>query len=174
MSNFPIWIPGTPIPQGSKSAGKRGKTVVMWDANRNLKPWRQTMTAHLAAWTALSAGAWEPFDGPLIVDATFWIPRPARPKFTLPATPADLDKYQRALGDSMTDSGLIKDDARITTWHARKRYAEPGREGITIHDIRTDTTPAPSIAPGSCCPECGHYDPEDKEDTDGTHAHVEA
>lgn len=27
---------------------------------------------------------------------------------------------------------------RITTWHARKRYAEPGAEGITIYDIRKD------------------------------------
>ena len=27
---------------------------------------------------------------------------------------------------------------RITTWHARKRYADEGREGITIHAIRED------------------------------------
>lgn len=136
MSNFPIWIPGVPIPQGSKTAGKRGKTVVMWDANhRKLKPWRETMTTHLIAWTTLAGGAWEPYDGPLVVDVTFWIPKPDRPKFTLPATPADLDKYQRALGDSMTDSGLIRDDARITTWHARKRYGAPG---VTIHAIQAD------------------------------------
>ena len=28
---------------------------------------------------------------------------------------------------------------RITTWHARKRYADEGCEGITIHTIKADT-----------------------------------
>lgn len=136
MSSFPIFIPGTPVPQGSKSVSPTGHA---YEANRKLRPWRQTMAAHLIAWTATHGGAFERYDGPLLIDVTFWIPKPQKPKYTLPATPADLDKYQRALGDAMTQSGLIKDDARITTWHARKRYAEPGREGITIHDIYTDT-----------------------------------
>ena len=136
MSHFPIFIPGTPIPQGSKVATRTGH---MREANPKLRPWRQTMATHLTAWTGTWFGAWEPYDGPLLVDVTFWIPRPKRPKYTLPATPADLDKYQRALGDALTQSGLIKDDARITTWHARKRYADEGREGITIHDIKEDT-----------------------------------
>lgn len=135
MSHFPIHIPGTPIPQGSKSATRTG---VMYEANPKLRPWRATMTTHLTAWTGTWFGAWEPYDGPLLVDVTFWIPRPKRPMFQLPATPADLDKYQRALGDALTQSGLIKDDARITTWCARKRYAAEGREGITIYDIRED------------------------------------
>ena len=134
MTEFPIWIPGTPIPQGSKSVTRTG---VMFEANRHLKPWRETMSHALTAWTGTWFGAWEPFDGPLFVDVTFYVPRPKRPKFELPATPADLDKYQRALGDAMTTSGLIRDDARITTWHARKRYSET--PGIEIHNIREDT-----------------------------------
>lgn len=138
MSTFPIFIPGEPVPQGSKNVSRTGHA---YEANRNLRPWRQTMAAHLVAWIATHHGAFERYDGPLLVDVTFWIPKPQKPKYTLPATPADLDKYQRALGDALTESRVIKDDARITTWWARKRFAAPGREGITIHDIRTDTEP---------------------------------
>lgn len=134
MTKFPIFISGTPIPQGSKSVTKTG---VMFESNNRLKPWRETMSNALTAWTGTWFGAWEPYDCPLVVDVTFWIPRPKRPKFELPATPADLDKYERALGDSMKTSGLIVDDARITTWHARKRYSD--NPGITIYDIREDT-----------------------------------
>lgn len=134
MSGFPIFIAGTPVPQGSKSATRTG---VMFEANPKLRPWRAVMTAHLTAWTGTWFGAWEPLDGPLLVDVTFWMPRPQRPKFHHPAVKPDADKLCRALGDSMTDSGLIKDDARITTWHARKRYSDT--PGITIHDIREDT-----------------------------------
>ena len=133
MTEFPIWIPGTPIPQGSKSVTRTG---VMFEANRHLKPWRETMSHTLTAWTGTWFGAWEPYDGPLFVDVTFWMPRPKRPKYSLPAVKPDADKLCRALGDAMTTSGLIRDDARITTWHARKRYGDT--PGIAIHDISED------------------------------------
>lgn len=136
MSTFPIFIPGTPRPQGSKSVNRR--TGYMFEANPSLKAWRAAMAGHLAAWTGTWFGAWEPYDGPLVVDVTFWMPRPQRPTYSLPAVKPDADKLCRALGDAMTEARLIKDDARITAWQARKRYAEPGREGITIHSIHTD------------------------------------
>ena len=133
MTGFPIFIPGTPIPQGSKSVTRTG---IMFEANNRLKPWRETMSNAFTAWTATFQGTWEPFDGPLAVDVTFWMPRPQRPKYSLPAVKPDADKLCRALGDAMTTSGLIADDARITTWHARKRYSDT--PGIAIHDISED------------------------------------
>lgn len=133
MTSFPIWIPGTPIPQGSKSVTRTG---VMFEANNKLRPWRETMSNALTAWTGTWFGAWEPYDGPLFVDVTFNMPKPKRPKYSLPAVKPDADKLCRALGDAMTTSGLINDDARITTWHARKRYSDT--PGITIHTIRED------------------------------------
>ena len=133
MTEFPIWIPGTPVPQGSKSVTRTG---VMFESNPRLKPWRETMSHTLTAWTGTWFGAWEPYDGPLHVDVTFWMPRPKRPKYSLPAVKPDADKLCRALGDAMTTSGLITDDARITTWHARKRYSD--QPGIEIHLIEED------------------------------------
>ena len=108
----------------------------MFESNNKLKPWRETMSNALTAWTATFSGAWEPFDGPLFVDVTFHMPQPKRPKYSLPAVKPDCDKLERALGDAMTTSGLIRDDARITTWHARKRYSDT--PGIEIHTIRED------------------------------------
>lgn len=129
MSGYPIWIPGTPIPQGSKNVSRSGHA---YESNRRLRPWRATCEARLREW----AGGAEPLDGPLAVDATFQMPRPKRPRWTLPAVKPDADKLQRALGDAMTAAGLIADDARITTWHVRKRYGDPG---ILIHSITPDT-----------------------------------
>ena len=133
MTEFPIIIPGIPIPQGSKSVTRTG---IMFEANNKLRPWRETMSNALTAWTGTWFGAWEPYDGPLFVDVTFNMPEPKRQKYSLPAVKPDADKLCRALGDAMTTSGLINDDARITTWHARKRYSDT--PGITIHAIRED------------------------------------
>ena len=38
----------------------------------------------------------------------------------------------RALGDALTMAGVIKDDARITTWHATKTYHPQGWTGAHI------------------------------------------
>lgn len=134
-ADFPIWIPGIPRPQGSKSVNRR--TGVMFEANPETRAWRASCARHLELWAGTYFGAWEPFDGPLLVDVTFVMPEPKRPSFAEPAVKPDLDKLQRALGDALTVAQIIKDDARITTWHARKRYGEPG---VRIHDIRKDRT----------------------------------
>ncbi|HCG2982404.1 RusA family crossover junction endodeoxyribonuclease [Corynebacterium striatum] len=49
-----------------------------------------------------------------------------------PSTPPDADKLCRALGDALTMAGVIKDDARITTWHATKKYHPQGWTGAHI------------------------------------------
>ena len=134
MTEFPIIIPGECIPQGSKSVNR--KTGHMFEANGRLKAWRKGAGVALDQYIGTWFGAWEPYDGPLFVDVTFWMPRPKRPKYSLPAVKPDADKLCRALGDAMTTSGLIRDDARITTWHARKRYSDT--PCIAIHSISED------------------------------------
>src|SRR5699024_12118708 len=46
--------------------------------------------------------------------------------------PADLDKYQRALGDALTQAGVIKDVARIVHWDAWKIYHPDGWVGVQV------------------------------------------
>ena len=61
--------------------------------------------------------------------------RPKKPRFNVPATPGDLDKYLRAIGDGIEQAGILKNDARITHWTATKHYAtntNPPGAHITI------------------------------------------
>lgn len=104
----------------------------MKESSDKLKPWRDEVI-RVAKLHALD----EPIDEPVRVYVTFWIERPMRPKFKdYPATPFDLDKLQRGVGDALQQSGLLKDDSRIVTWVAKKRWAldTPGAE-ITIERL---------------------------------------
>lgn len=103
---------GVPVPQGSKQAFVRGGRAVMRDDNSGkLKPWR-TEVANAAR--EAHAGR-PPFDGALQLDARFVMPRPAsaRKKAHWCTVKPDLDKLLRALGDSLTMAGVIRDDARF-------------------------------------------------------------
>lgn len=124
MTAVQFRVEGVPAPQGSKSQSRNGH---MYEANKRLKPWRNKVTA--AARLAHHA---PPIDAPVEVIAKFYLPRPKRPKFDQPATPADLDKYQRAIGDALTQAGVVKDDARIVHWDAWKRYHPGGWVGVEV------------------------------------------
>lgn len=120
-----LWIPGVPVPQGSKTVARGGGKVWLRDSNgKSLKPWRQTIAEH--------ADIGHTFDVPVFIAATFFMPRPQRPKFLYPAVMPDLDKLQRALGDGLTDGGLLKDDARVTRWDVRKRYPDERGPGVVL------------------------------------------
>ena len=130
MTEFPIIIPGECVPQGSKSVNR--KTGHMFEANARLKAWRKEAAVHLDQYIGTWFGAWEPFDGPLAIDVTFYLPRGKTVTRELPSVKPDLDKLQRALGDMLTIAGIITDDARIVTWHSSKRYGDPS---TIIHSI---------------------------------------
>ena len=134
MTEFPIVIPGECIPQGSKSVNR--KTGHLFDANARLKAWRKEAAVHLDQYIGTWFGAWEPLDGPLHVEVTFYLPRGKTVTRELPSVKPDLDKLQRALGDVLTISGIIADDARITSWFPRKRYSDNPR--TVIHMIEED------------------------------------
>lgn len=115
-----FFIPGVPVPQGSKTVAKAGKKVWLRDANASrLKPWRETVAKH--------ADLGYQFVGPVMVRLYFRFPRPKRPKFEVPAVKPDIDKLERAVYDGLTDAGLIEDDSRIVKSYAEKSYhEEPG------------------------------------------------
>ena len=115
-----FFIPGIPVQQGSKSGFSRmnSKSVQMTDQNaKKLKPWRHTVATH--------ADRGVTFDCPVHVELTFVMPKPKRPRWTTPAVKPDLDKLVRAVGDGLTDGGLIADDARIVSLLTKKEYAGP-------------------------------------------------
>lgn len=110
-------VDGVPIPQGSKKGFKVGKHVNIVDDNSTkLKPWR----AEIAAVTDVGFT----FVEPVLVAAVFYLPRPKTVRRFYPSVKPDLDKLMRALGDGMTDGGLIRDDSLIVSQWIHKRYAD--------------------------------------------------
>lgn len=120
-------VDGLPIPQGSKTIAKAGRKVWLRDANAaKLKPWRARVAA--------AADFGVTLDGPVLVAAVFYMPRPKKPRWWRPAVKPDVDKLARALMDGMTDGGLLADDARVTDLILMKRYGEPGVRVLAVEE----------------------------------------
>ena len=120
-------VDGIPATQGSKRHVGGGRMVEM---NKKLPAWRKTIIN-----TGRTVAPKQPLDCPVSVETTIWVPRPKKPRFNVPATPGDLDKYLRAIGDGIEQAGIVKNDARITHWTATKHYANndtPPGAHITI------------------------------------------
>lgn len=119
---------GIPRPQGSKRHVGNG---VMIEAS-DVKPWRKAIAnAVFEAW--IRSGDDRAFTGPVVVWATFFLPRPKSVKRFLPTVSPDLDKLQRALGDALSiDSNALTDDAIIVKWHSAKVYADSHEPGVIV------------------------------------------
>lgn len=119
---FSVFVPGTPIPQGSKICVQNRPI----EANPKTKVWRKQLV------TVISE-AWQlpPLDEPLTVECVFYFDKPQKPKFREPAVKPDVDKLARNCLDALTQSGAIVDDSRVISLHLEKRFVnewvcEPG------------------------------------------------
>ena len=136
LTSFSYFIEGVPVPQGSKSVSRSGH---LYDVNaKTLKPWRK-----LIAETIRAKDPDVVIDAPVSLSVVFYFPRPKSHfnksglKSSAPTsmqTTPDLDKLLRAVGDGVaTDAGLLKDDSRIVSINAEKRYCvEPEPSGALI------------------------------------------
>lgn len=135
---FTATITGHPATKGSKRHVGGGRLVEM---DRKLPAWEKAIVACCTA--ALPPG-FTPLDGPLVGEAAFYLPRPAKSKFgDYPSGPPDADKLLRALGDGLTRAGVIADDSRIVKWRdVEKHWApldDPGFVGcvVSLYDRRS-------------------------------------
>lgn len=118
-------VDGVPVPQGSKKGFVVGRRAVLVDDNKVLlKPWRAKIAK------AVDLGV--TYDCAVIVEAIFYLPRGKTVTRKYPTTVPDLDKLMRALGDGMTDGGLIRDDSIICDENIKKRYADGCEPGVTV------------------------------------------
>lgn len=130
-----FFIAGTPIPQGSKTAIRHGRRARLIEANKKLKPWRNTLQTALAA---QAAGRRIP--GPFTIYLDFRFDPPQRPRYRdhngagIHAVKPDVDKLTRAVLDSLTAADIIDDDARCTHLIATKNYTDKlhPRPGVRI------------------------------------------
>lgn len=128
MGSVSFFVPGVPVPQGSKRHVSRD---VLVESARMLGPWRSTVTL-----AARQAHRGPIVDGPVRVSCEFVFPWPKRwhrtngeVKDDAPvrhATRPDADKLARAALDSLTGV-VFRDDGQVCDLHATKRYGlEPG------------------------------------------------
>ena len=140
-------VPGKPIPQGSKRWLPEGRMI---EANKDLRPWRATVTAYTIK-AMREYGAQWPLAGPLDVSMTFTFTRPKShygtgrnagkvkpnaPRFH-DRTP-DIDKIVRSVNDGITDAGLWKDDDQVAFLTAVKLYGE--QAGVTVRITEKETS----------------------------------
>lgn len=111
-----FFVPGVPRPKGSKRHVGHGRMI---ESSKGLPAWRSAVeTAARATGTT--------FTGPVAVEATFVMPRTqrmGRDASLMHTVAPDGDKLGRAVGDALTDSGIITDDSVIVRWVITKRRA---------------------------------------------------
>lgn len=130
-----VFVAGRPIQQGSKIAlpGGRGRTNLVESADKLLKPWRKQIVRACRDDLGQPRVVFDR-DVPIAVLLVFAMPRTTamptthRGRARHHTVKPDLDKLERAVNDALTLSGVIGDDAQITSVDKRKRYARIGED----------------------------------------------
>ena len=117
-------VQGVPAPQGSKRHVGGGRMI---ESSKLLPAWRKAVTD-----AARTVAPKQPLDCPVSVEAHFYLPKPKKPRFNVPAVHPDADKLARAVGDALETAGVLQNDSRITHWQIHKHYAEQQPPGATI------------------------------------------
>lgn len=120
MSLLVVNVDGVPVPQGSMVRTNYGM--------RHSKPEAialfRSQVGIAVRDAAEKQGVLLPLEGPLMLTATFVLPRPkSAPKRRVwPVMKPDSDKLIRALCDALTQCGAWADDAQVVEMVAGKRY----------------------------------------------------
>jgi Holliday junction resolvase RusA-like endonuclease len=126
MAEVSLSVTGDPASQGSHAI-MHGR-IVQVNSSKH-KAWRKAIVQEAIA---TLPNDWKPIDEPCELIVNFYLPKPKTIDRQLPSVSPDLDKLIRAVGDSLTDSGVVIDDSRIVRISARKLYAEGIQPGATI------------------------------------------
>ena len=126
MAEVSLSVTGDPASQGSHAI-MHGR-IVQVNSSKH-KAWRKAIVQEAIA---TLPDDWQPIDEPCELIVNFYLPKPKTVDRQLPSVSPDLDKLIRAVGDSLTDSGVVIDDSRIVRISARKLYAEGISPGATI------------------------------------------
>lgn len=140
---------GVPVTQGSKTRTRFG---LVDDNAKTLKPWRKTVTA-----AAEDAARYTPkITGPVFVRITFTLERPkhhyrtgrnaqllrdAAPAYPIARGSGDVDKYQRAAFDALTDANVWADDVQVVDVRARKVWAGEHEHALDRPGVRIEIVP---------------------------------
>lgn len=151
MQTLSFVVPGVPATKGStrafviEKAGFKPRAIITND-NVKAKGWQQLIAEHASK--ALAESQLQPFaDGPVIIDAWFYFPRPQKfltKKYTAVDVPhttrPDGDKCLRLALDALSQV-VWRDDSQVIDAYAHKRYCAAGelpRAVITVRAVHVD------------------------------------
>lgn len=146
-----IVVYGDPAGQGRVSFMGKGRGAVHSNA-KHLKPWRKAII--LAARDATGAHGYTDWNGtcltcrvkkdqhglyaniPTAADITVTVPKPKtapkrRQTWPITRSSTDIDHHARACLDSLSESGVIRDDSQITELTVRKVYPGEHPEALS-------------------------------------------
>lgn len=134
-----VRVRGLPAPKGSmKCVGRNGRHQLVPDNAVTAKVWHgHIVTAGRALLESPGGPRGTLRDGPVSVEITFTVPKPAsimpagRP-WPVTRSAGDVDKLARLVLDGLTDSGIWRDDSQVVELTVRKAYPH---------------TPAPDLTP---------------------------
>ena len=132
-----FFVPGTPVPQGSKQGYVvKGRALIVDDNAKVLKPWRKLVTL-----TAKKAfGASPRIEGAVALTASFRFVKPRTVDREFMTVKPDADKLLRALLDGITDAGVWRDDAQVIRAYPEKVYATEAGVLVRIGEYRHHPT----------------------------------
>lgn len=132
-----IIVYGAVGPQGSKrfvGINKRTGRGQMIESSALVRPWREAV---IFAAREVMQGA-PALDGPLSVDMTFTLRKPAsapKKRKTWPDRKPDIDKCIRSTADALVMAGAIADDARIVIIAASKVFPNEGVNALDVPGV---------------------------------------
>jgi len=132
-----------PAPQGSKKyvgsrMSKQGNSIPMIvESSPRLPAWRKAVSDAVIK-GMIDSGDNGKFEGPVKVEAVFYLTRKPSVKRALPTTPPDIDKVCRSLLDGITARsksgqilGVWGDDSQVVRLEVSKVYAT-GQAGVAV------------------------------------------
>lgn len=132
MTEAGFWVPGRPVPQGSKRGFVAGSRAVLVDVNReSLGAWRSSV-----ALAAAEAAAGQEIAGAVELEAEFFLTPPLSVKRPYPSVRPDLDKLVRSLLDGLTGSGIWHDDAQVVRMTVAKSYGPQAGARIRVKGMQ--------------------------------------
>ena len=123
-----------PRPQGSKKyvgsrMSKQGNSIPMIvEASPGLPVWRKAVSDAVVQ-AMHDSGDLSKFEGPVKVEAVFYLTRKPTVKRALPTVPPDIDKVTRSLLDSCKP--VWGDDSQVVRLEVSKVYAT-GQPGVAV------------------------------------------
>jgi Holliday junction resolvase RusA-like endonuclease len=112
-----FFIEGEPAPQGSKTGFVKNGRVIMIEASKKVKPWREAVVTETMKHVACT------MTEPVEIALVFYLPKPNSVKRKFPSVKPDLDKLIRSTFDGLTTGGLYTDDALGIAVSASKKYS---------------------------------------------------